>query len=74
MFIALRHPKNASLLQGALLVELVVLAVSSAGPFSFLATFELPVSSEGIDGHLFFLPYGQESWPLRAASAGFQNT
>lgn len=35
-------------------VELVVLAVSCPGPFSFLVAFELPGSSECIDGHLSF--------------------
>lgn len=52
----------------------VELAVSSAGPFSFLMAFELPVSSEGIDSHLFFLPYGQEGWSLPSARTGFQNS
>lgn len=62
----------------------MVLAVSSAGPFSFLVAFELPGSSECTDSHLSFLPYiarlvgrytgRQEGWPLLAASAGFQST
>lgn len=72
MFMALRHLKNASLLLCALaVVELVVLAVSSPGPFSFLVAFELPGSSEYIDSHLS-LPYVQESWPLPAAVRAFK--
>lgn len=53
-------------------VQLVVPAVSSAGPF-FLVAFELPGSSECIDSHLS-LPCVQEGWPLPAACAGFQST
>lgn len=53
-------------------VELVVLAVSSAGPFSFLVAFELSGSSECIaaicPSYLM-----QEGWPVPAASASLQS-